>query len=60
MKNIKMCILKEGIPRKERKTERKERKEKKMKFKKKKNRMLLSITLHSISFCNNIFVPYEN
>ena len=36
MKNIKMCILKEGIARKERKTERKEKKrEKKMKLKKK-------------------------
>ena len=31
-----MCILKEGIPRKERKTERKERKEKKNEIKEKK------------------------
>ena len=47
------CVLKEGIPRKERKTERTERKEEKY-------RILFFTSLHSISFCNTIFVPFEN
>ena len=51
MKFYVRCVLKEGIPRKARKTERKERK---------KYRVLFFTNLHSISFCNNIFVPFEN
>ena len=47
---------------KERTKDRKERKKEEKKKKRKKNIELYNffISLHSIIFCNNIFVPYEN